>query len=97
MDYDLAIRKGTIGYSGSGDSTKKTLEFIVGNIGNTTSPRCSVVFKRGKLNLTQPVPVLKPGKTYKVHFTFPHHAARFTATVLIKDRNPNNNSISGTE
>jgi hypothetical protein len=97
VGYDLAIKKGKIDYSGSGESTKKILEFIIGNIGNTTSPKCSVVFKRGKLKLTKPVPALKPRKIYKVNFSFPHHAAPFTAIVMLKDRNLENNRVSGTE
>lgn len=97
VGYDLAIKKGTVDYSGSGDSLKKTLEIIIGNIGNTTSPKCSVVFKRGKLKLTKPVPTLKPGKIHKVNFTFPQPAARFTATVVLKDKNQSNNTVSSTE
>lgn len=97
IGYDLSIKEGMVDYIGSGSNLKKSLEFVIKNRGLSTSPKTSVVFTRGKLKLTRSIPALKPGKVVRINFLFPQPAARYYATIRLKDRNLKNNRVSGIE
>lgn len=97
--YDLSLEKGMIDYTGSGENTKKVIEFIIKNKTIISAPATTIVFKRGKQTTRAKVPALKGRKQTKVRFTcdYDHGAMNFSTAILLRDANLRNNVVRGTE